>query len=121
MKILDSGHSYLLDCLDGDTKISLDFVKRVGPNYPRNKDAHTGTTTQEVLRALIDRIKYVQMQKQWHENVLVLQCLRMALWLLESRAHKARNEMFNRSPIGIEDLKTCSTCLHIDCSKHGII
>lgn len=41
---------------------------------------------QEVLRALIDRIRYVNAQKFDQNNLLVLLCLRAAFNALEERA-----------------------------------
>jgi hypothetical protein len=61
MKVIDEDHKFDLATLDGYEPIRLTFVKRNNPpdKYPGNKDAYPGTTTQEVLRALINRSLYV--------------------------------------------------------------
>lgn len=59
MTVIDPGHEYLMDSLDGEQTNRLVFVKRQGVKYPGNVGAHPGTTMQEVLRALLERLKYV--------------------------------------------------------------
>lgn len=56
MKVIDPGHVYDLRSLDGEQLNRLVFVKREGPSYPGNVGHYPGTTMQEVLRALIDRL-----------------------------------------------------------------
>jgi hypothetical protein len=48
MKVIDPGHYYELNVLDGDLPLPayLRFVKREGPGYPGNKDHYPGTTCQ---------------------------------------------------------------------------
>jgi hypothetical protein len=52
MKIIDPGHKYELDQLDGEGKEILTFVKRDTPSerYPGNQGHYPGTNMQEVLR-----------------------------------------------------------------------
>lgn len=80
---------------DGAGQI-LTFVKRMGPRYPGNTTKHHGTTTQEVLRALIERTDYVNNQEPCAETEAVAGLLRSALYLLEVRAARKRgvNIMF---------------------------
>lgn len=118
MKIINPGHVFELDHLDGPNKSLLTFVKRVGPEYPHNYAAHEGTTTQEVLRALIARMKYVDMQLHAEENDTTLFLLRWALWLQEKRAHRLRGEDFLADVTDIEFAPTCPVCLHVQCTKH---
>lgn len=75
MKVLDQGHKYQLDTLDGKEPEILTFVKREGDKYPGNVGSYSGTTTQEVLRVLIDRTKYVDKQIPARENGLIIVCL----------------------------------------------
>lgn len=91
MKVLDAGHEYELDVLDGgpfSTPKYLRFVKREGEQYPGNVGHYSGTTIQEVLRACIDRLKYVDNQVPDLVNRLVIGLLRQAIWYLEERAHR---------------------------------
>lgn len=125
MKVIDPGHAYELAMLDntnddaGQTHAVLQeqelyFVKRVGDKY--------GTTTQEVIRALIDRTQYVDKQKSHSRNLVVIRSLRQALRELEMRAAEERGEgdavptIFKlKAP---ELAPTCDTCGHVCCSKH---
>jgi hypothetical protein len=91
MKVIDPGHTYALRVLDefsasGEVVQPLVFVKREGPGYPGNVGHHSGTTTQEVLRALIDRAKYVNGQIPDERNDDVIALLRDAIEKLEHRA-----------------------------------
>lgn len=79
MKIVRAGHEYLLNRLDGENHELLNFVNR---DHGCDK---TGTTNQEVLRVLIDRVKFLDSEVPWVGNATILQHLRMALVLHESR------------------------------------
>lgn len=81
MKVLDPGHDYLLDSLDGEYNQSVIFVKRF-----RGIGNHPGTTNQELLRVLIDRVKFLDDEKPWALNEEIINHLRMALVLHEARA-----------------------------------
>lgn len=88
MKVLDPGHKYRLNILDSVDALddeTLTFVKRVGYKYPGNITAYPGTTSQEVLRALIDRVKYLHAQLPcWHNHV-ILYALRLSIYMFELR------------------------------------
>lgn len=131
MKVADPGHLYELATLDGNDALDtpaevLRFVKRVGDNYPGNvAPPYPGATSQEVIRALIDRTKYVDNQRKHGENQRVLRHLRMALYSLEKRAATERGEWQSfydaafSSPSGlIEDSEVCAKCGHIGCARH---
>ena len=123
MKVLDPGHRYLLAHLDGVGETSLVFVKRVGERYPGNAGAHEGTTTQEVLRALIERAKFVEAQKPSRHNVTAIAYLREALFALEVRAAIERDDQVEFSLAtnhrrDIEGMPTCATCGHVACRAH---
>lgn len=81
MRILHPGHEYLLDHLDGDGKTRLQFVQRL-PFHAKKE----GVLTQEVLRALIDRVQVLDKETPWEGNEEILYHLRMALALHEARA-----------------------------------
>ena len=123
MKILDPGHRYWLDMLDveGDERHGVEmltFVKRQGPRYPGNTSYYPGVNCQEVLRALIDRVKHLDKQTPDEHNAPILRSLREALWLFESRAAKRYGREFPALEEfeSIEDEKTCPLCAHIRCS-----
>lgn len=130
MQIIDEGHDFLCDTLDGEEtyKVRLTFVKRNQPpeKYPGNKDAYPGTIIQEVMRAVISRLKYVQKQKGCQYTLACLALARMMIWLLEVRAAGLHNRELGipLSKIGnmsmgdgIEAVKTCPNCGHIGCEQ----
>lgn len=143
MKVIDPGHVYDLRWLDGkpfDLQIEtghtdlirsygglpdfvqnrLIFVKREGDGYPGNVGHHPGTTLQEVLRALIDRVKYLDDQIHDHRNADVIYSLREAIINLEERAAERHGRLreWQRTVVWerIEDMPTCPKCLHIGCA-----
>lgn len=126
MRVIDPGHHFALDSLDGEIKQTLQFVKRCGDKYPGNEEpAYPGATSQEVLRALISRTLYVQNQEFDARNVIALRGLRMALRAFETRAAERRDELDQffdlvdgGCGLNIEDHPTCPTCGHIACGKH---
>ena len=86
MKILEPGHIYELNQIDGDEKEILRFVNR----EPGTE--HPGTQTQEVLRALIDRTMHCDNCLRWDNNDQIIHHLRMALVLHEARALERKTE-----------------------------
>lgn len=118
MKIIQPGHIYLLDHLDGEGKSVLTFVKRIGEKYPYNQlPAYEGTTIQEVLRALINRVMYVNHQHSAQENLDVIDRLRMCIVRLELRAARVGEYKISTNRIDIENEETCKQHLHIQCGK----
>ncbi len=118
MKVVDPGHVFVLDQLDDDGRgaqpTALVFVKREGEGYPGNVGHHAGTNLQEVIRALISRVKYLDAQIPHENNTQLLVNLRHSLWLLEQRAAERHGRPFAISwAPGIEDLPTCKVCGHI--------
>lgn len=120
MKELDPGHEYLLDSIEGEANIKLTFVKREGPGYPKNIGNHPGTNCQEVLRALISRLTYLQSQIFDERNDKIIELLRNSIYLLEERAAERHGRSLNFSVDLIETYTTCPHCGHIGCeiSKH---
>lgn len=97
MKVYDPGHHYGLLCFNGPTcpyHADLRFMKREGENYPGNVGVYSGTNMQEVLRALIDRIIYLNHQKKNWTNQVVLFCFRLAINMLEYRAARRHGRKF---------------------------
>jgi hypothetical protein len=81
VRIIDAGHHYALDSLDGEHDQTIRFVKRFRGNLN-----HSGTVNQDVLRVLIDRIQFLDTENPWALNQQILYHLRMALALHEARA-----------------------------------
>lgn len=80
MKELIAGHTYELNHLDGKNTQILQFVNR---NFGQECE---GTNNQEVLRALIERLKFLNFQMHCDLNKDIMYHLRMALVLHEARA-----------------------------------
>lgn len=110
MKTIEDGHEYELDERFGDGTSgiagtqSLIFVNR----EPGNE--HDGTTTQEVLRALIDRTQYCDKCLPWSGNKEIVGHLRMALALHEARAMIRKVE---RGEMPIERLEKSDADHHL--------
>lgn len=120
---LDKGHRFALrqlDVQDEPEHATLIFVKRSGPRYPGNKDAYPGTTSQEVLRALIARAKYVNAQIPAWQTRISIWLYRIALWLYENRAAKIHGRKISlRLLPSIEYFSTCQQCGHVGCYGCG--
>jgi len=115
MKILDRGHAYALRMLDSPRECLLRFVKRAGEGYPGNVGFYPGTNLQEVLRACIDRVKYLDSQIPDPTNLVLVDHLRSSLKLLEMRAARRHNRDIPVFRYAIEDMPVCSKCGHIGC------
>lgn len=94
MRVIDNGHIYELDNLGGG-KQRLVFVKRSGGAIQYDEEWE-GLQTQEVLRALIDRTKYLYDVLPCAETGDALWHLRMALYMYEVRAYRRKQEDVNR-------------------------
>lgn len=124
MKVLDPGHVYGLANLDvpeeGPIRLThsgLNFVKRVGDKYPGNTPpAHFGTTLQEVWRACIDRLQYLDKQDPHPVNQRVILNLRSCIYALEQRTAERHGRKLSTSNLNrIELLPVCEKCGHIEC------
>jgi hypothetical protein len=118
MKVLDPGHLYELNILDGPPELefrTLKFVKREGPKYPGNVGSYPGTTSQEVLRALIDRALYVNQQEPHVVNHRAITDMKTIVWLFEQRAAQRHGRDLR---FGVHEAvygETCSKCNHVCC------
>jgi hypothetical protein len=143
MKVRDPGHVFIIEnypakeerypILPEDARESaIQFRKRVGPGYPGNGPySYDGTTTQELLRVIISRAKYVDNQEHDPANDKVIEFARNSILALEARAAERRGEeylstwnedittwMNEDCEVEVEDAKTCLICGHIFCRKH---
>ena len=81
MKVLNRGHVYKLNNNKSPSHSILTFFK----DKKINGEGFDGTTNQEVLRALIDRIKFLDEQEPHPNNKEIIYCLRKANILHEQR------------------------------------
>jgi hypothetical protein len=123
MKVLDPGHEYTVDNIDGGEGSCsyLRFVKREGDQYPGNVGHYPGTNIQEVCRVLIDRIKYLDGQIPCVENLRALDSLRHVIYLMERRAAFRHHRSLSEEGVfwNIETKPTCKVCGHIECEEHN--
>lgn len=114
MRVLDPGHWYSLNMLDGPGNVRIRFVKREGAGYPGNAGRYAGTNVQEVLRACVDRLGYLNNQIPDVETRRAMEHLIDAIHSLEVRAAKRHG----RKPPGRDASvfgPTCSRCRHVGC------
>ena len=132
MKILDAGHKYALQHLENAGEQTLTFGKRSGSPV-QHETEYPGTTTQEVIRAAIDRTKYVDALLPCQENYRAILLLREALYWLERRAYLRKRQQLaqvNQSHADsgsmpftaheIEAVPICIICGHISCFDHQL-
>ena len=92
MKILTEGHKYELDHfesygLDGVAVETLQFIEKVpvAEGLTELKTVNDGTTNEEVLKVLINRMQYLQAKFPCRENAIVITKLEESLVWLEKR------------------------------------
>lgn len=90
MKELERGHVYMLAPLGGGPSEFLVFVRRSSEAIDYGPGEHSGTNTQEVLRALIDRTEYLYNVLPAVETKDAAYFLRMALFCYEARAWRRK-------------------------------
>lgn len=95
MKIIDPGHVYDLWQLGSEAPQRLTHVKRSGGAVTYSEE-WPGVQTQEVLRAEIDRCKYLNSIIDCVETLDAIWHLRMALFMFEVRAWRRKQEGLNR-------------------------
>jgi hypothetical protein len=123
MKVIDKGHKYELLTLDGELRQELRFVKRHDPvrpwRFPGNTESYPGTTLQSVIRALLERMRYLQNQIWSAENSLIISMLRFSLWLLEFRAARRHKRFYWFGWDYAESAAMCRICGHTVCKHWG--
>jgi hypothetical protein len=105
MKIIDPGHIYELDELGSENKKIITFIKRSGGAVQYDEE-WAGLQTQEVLRALIDRTKYLYDVLPCKETEEAIKHLRMALYWYEVRALRRKRSATNRTTDDHNDSET---------------
>lgn len=101
MRILDPGHKYQLQDINSESSSNtLIFYKDGSLNW--DGENYAGTCNQEVLRALINRVKFLDLQLEHWVNNQIIHHLRNALILHEIR-HLER--LLDKN-IEVEDIPT---------------
>ena len=102
MKIIDPGHVYELKQLGDNNTQLLKFIKRSGGAVQYDQE-WPGLQTQEVLRALIDRTKYLDTVLECKETKEAVKHLQMALYWYEVRALRRKRSQTNRTTLDHDD------------------
>ena|SRR5215469_13393033 len=137
MNVITPGHVYDVDFYEPggsfhhSTRFLISFFKKVGENFPFNEEPqHTGTNCQELLRVLIDRVKFLQKQAEAmgdtesvDDDEEILWHLRFTLMHFENRAARRKNVDWKKekTELWIVDPETvlpCSICGHIFPHSH---
>lgn len=97
MKTLTIGHKYELDSLEGTNPQILQFIEKENKN---NKliTINDGTTNEEVLKMLIDRMKVLGEKLPCRENSMAVTKLEEALLWLEYRTQKRKLQNVESTP-----------------------
>lgn len=89
MKVIVEGHTYELERhevkLDGYPVERIQFINKVKQEDGSLVTVADGTTNEEVLRVLIDRMNYLQKRMPCRENAIVITKLEESLMWLEKR------------------------------------
>lgn len=88
MKTITEGHLYALDSFEGTITQRLQFIHKMpktGANGSELKTIMDGTTNEEVLKVLINRMQYLQNKMACEENAIVIIKLKESLMWLEKR------------------------------------
>jgi hypothetical protein len=87
MKVVERGHIYELESFEGMEIQKLKFISKNDGVI-----VHDGTTNEEVLKVLIDRIKILQESVPCRENEIVLQKLEESLMWLDRRTRERKSQ-----------------------------
>jgi len=87
MRVLDAGHRYELQGNKGGGPTVLQFFKDARLH---DGDGAEGTTNQEVARALIDRLRYLEAEAPWGGDFHMIDNLRDLIVMHEVRAAMRR-------------------------------
>jgi len=94
MQVVTEGHKYALDNFEGEGQQVIQFIEKVPVKLgePELRTVNDGTTNEDVLRMLIDRMHSLQSKFPCRENALVITKLEESLMWLEKRTadRKAR-------------------------------
>jgi hypothetical protein len=91
MKIITTGHKYELASFENGPAQTLQFIEKVMAPVQSEQVSHAlvtvndGTTNEEVLRVLIDRLQYLNGKFPCRENAIVITKLEESLMWLNKR------------------------------------
>lgn len=94
---IDEGYKYGLQDFESDTVQPISFIKKapISPGSPEMETLTNGTTNEEVLKMLIDRVNFLNAKFPCRENSLAITKLEESLMWLNRRTE-------NRVSRGVE-------------------
>ena len=101
MEVIDPGHVYNLSSLeDGGVVQQLAFIKKDGASGEVLTTVCDGTTTEEVLKCVIDRLGWLNKKLWCRENAIAqAKAEESLMWLEKRRADRElRNVLGKRMP-----------------------
>jgi hypothetical protein len=114
VRVVEPGHVYELEEVDvrgPKYTQKLYFVRRRDERGELLSQSSPGILTQELLRVAIDRTLYLYAEAPCDEDTKILEHLRAALALYESRAARRTIEKLSK----VEAARPCGKCGHILC------
>lgn len=117
MRIVEPGHVYAMQNVDEIVDLPNEqvvrFVRRRGPTGELlpSAEREPGVLTQELLRVAIDRTLYLYAEAPCDEDTEIVEHLRAALSLYESRAARRQIERLSKPELA----EPCPNCGHILC------
>lgn len=86
MQIIDPGHTYHLDNVEGGVQ-ELSFINKApaSDTDPTLVTVQNGTTNEDVLNVVLDRMHFLDEKMPCDENKQVITCLENALTILATR------------------------------------
>ncbi len=87
MKVLTTGHKYELASFEGGPSQAVQFIEKkpIEEGATKLVTVNDGTTNEEVLAMLIDRLNYLQGKFPCRENAIVITKLEESLMWLNHR------------------------------------
>lgn len=95
MRCTDPGHTYYVPNLEAEGEQKIVFIKR-SSKMVKHAEEYPGSNTQELIRVLIDRTKYLYDVGPCEETGNAIEWLRMALYEYEARAWRRKIQKLNR-------------------------
>src|SRR4051812_42197195 len=99
MYVVEDGHVYLLSHLESEGHERLSFAKRSSAAIDYGSEEHSGTNSQEVTRALINRTLFLNAVLPAVETLDAAYHYRMALFCYEARAYRRKQGRLNKTEV----------------------
>lgn len=92
MKVIEEGHRYEVDSLDGTYPQIIQFIMKLPIDEGSSLlgTVIDGTTNEELMKVLIDRLNYLNAKMPCKANIIAIQKLQEALMWQEYRTSKRK-------------------------------